>query len=103
VLSWPWQRPKPIAVFRFDTTDGKKHEVAGASLFEWLALRTAEEQALPSQADMRDMLRHLDDGAADKALFALIRAALPKAITAARNGRAAMEQEDFAIDVDLSD
>jgi hypothetical protein len=102
MLSWPWQKAKPVAVFRITATDGSKHEVAGTSLFEWLALRTAEGRALPTQDDMRDMLHHLDGPAADKALFALIRAALPGAVYALKQGRDAMELDgDIVVDVDL--
>lgn len=101
MLSWPWQKARPMAVFRITTSDGERHEVAGTSLFEWLALRTAENRSLPTQADMRDMLHHLDDAAADKALFALIRAALPGAVYALRQGSDAMDLD--AIDIDLTD
>lgn len=100
---WPWQKDVPAAVFRVKLPNGELHEIAGTALFEWLALRTAEEKTLPSQADMRDMLRHLDDAAADKVLFALIRAAIPGAVNALRLGRAAMEQPDIEWDIDLTD
>lgn len=77
---------KRYVVFHVTTEDGNSHEVAAHDWISWVALRSLEGRGLPSQSDMRFMFRHMDDGAVDKAIYDLLRDALPRVKRAAVKG-----------------
>lgn len=73
-------------VFHVPTEDGNTHEVAAHSWVDWVALRSMERRGLPSQEDMRFMLRHMDDPSTDRAIYELLHNAFPRIRRAAQRG-----------------
>ncbi len=84
---WPFKKRNPrYTVFHVSTGDGNTHEVAARGWIDWLAMRSLERQALPSQEDLRFMLRHMDDLATDVLISELLAAAIPRVRRAALRG-----------------
>ena len=83
---WRSRKEKRYVVFKVTTEDGNMHEVAAHDWVDWVALRSIEGRGMPSQADMRFMLRHMDDGASNKAIYNLLQDAIPKVRRAAAKG-----------------